>query len=613
MLQQQNRSKNSCSSNSNSNSSSDSSSTSTSNSSSSSNSTSNCRRNSSSGNSSNSSSSHGNLAVTLQKAHLWFGRPAAAAAEPSSSGSSSLKSQPRQWATGKPKEQQQATLTAVATAAATRARAAREPQHQESSSSKGAAAARAAAATAAKEDRLLLRQQQQQQGQLERLQQAQELNAAAGAAAAAAHSFDCKGGINVFEFSLESFAPNHSRGGLRLSRLMGEYAPVALLLLLLLLLVMVMLTSLLLPVSLRLRELRQPGGPPRGLPPPGAPPDVVFCGSSSGTGRWGCGSSNSSSSCYCCCCMKKARLRRVMLFSICHFARKAGTAQKPLKSCDFQQQQQRLEDVGPRPAAPAAAASERFGPSELQLHTSLASMAEARQLKCRRPGCGGSFDPSDNKEDSCRHHREAWDWDSFMKLQGESSSNSSSKSSSNSSSKRSSNSGSRNRRQIEEHLQQSSLHQGLLLLQIHFLLFQQQRQQQRQRQQQQQQNIAEALRRLGYNFVGRTHAATGAQQQEQLQRQSSNHNRSSSSSNSSSSSSDCVLGYHPGEPTFRNGCKSWSCCGGKALEWEEFLKLPPCKQGMRLLNLPPLASAAAAAYVFFVGSAVVEHAIEGLA
>lgn len=40
-----------------------------------------------------------------------------------------------------------------------------------------------------------------------------------------------------------------------------------------------------------------------------------------------------------------------------------------------------------------------------------------------------------------------------------------------------------------------------------------------------------------------------------------------------------VLRYHPGVPNFRDGCKSWSCCGAKAYDWEEFLALPTCTTG----------------------------------
>ncbi|KAJ6145022.1 hypothetical protein N7470_008917 [Penicillium chermesinum] len=38
----------------------------------------------------------------------------------------------------------------------------------------------------------------------------------------------------------------------------------------------------------------------------------------------------------------------------------------------------------------------------------------------------------------------------------------------------------------------------------------------------------------------------------------------------------CV--HHPGEPVFHEGSKGWSCCKRRVLEFDEFLKIPGCKE-----------------------------------
>lgn len=42
----------------------------------------------------------------------------------------------------------------------------------------------------------------------------------------------------------------------------------------------------------------------------------------------------------------------------------------------------------------------------------------------------------------------------------------------------------------------------------------------------------------------------------------------------------CV--YHPGAPVFHEGSKGWSCCRRRVLEFDEFLKIPGCKEGKHL-------------------------------
>lgn len=40
--------------------------------------------------------------------------------------------------------------------------------------------------------------------------------------------------------------------------------------------------------------------------------------------------------------------------------------------------------------------------------------------------------------------------------------------------------------------------------------------------------------------------------------------------------------YHPGQPIFHEGSKGWSCCKRRVLEFDEFLKIPGCKEGKHL-------------------------------
>ncbi|BDD59469.1 Integrin beta-1-binding protein 2 [Monascus purpureus] len=43
----------------------------------------------------------------------------------------------------------------------------------------------------------------------------------------------------------------------------------------------------------------------------------------------------------------------------------------------------------------------------------------------------------------------------------------------------------------------------------------------------------------------------------------------------------CV--HHPGQPIFHEGSKGWSCCKRRVLEFDEFLKIPGCKEKKRHL------------------------------
>ncbi|KAK9469100.1 hypothetical protein V1512DRAFT_258593 [Lipomyces arxii] len=46
----------------------------------------------------------------------------------------------------------------------------------------------------------------------------------------------------------------------------------------------------------------------------------------------------------------------------------------------------------------------------------------------------------------------------------------------------------------------------------------------------------------------------------------------------------CV--YHPGTAIFHDASKGWSCCKKRVLEFDEFLKIPGCKNGKHLYVLP---------------------------
>ena len=42
--------------------------------------------------------------------------------------------------------------------------------------------------------------------------------------------------------------------------------------------------------------------------------------------------------------------------------------------------------------------------------------------------------------------------------------------------------------------------------------------------------------------------------------------------------------YHAGKPMFHDGKKSWTCCKGEALDWDEFMKIPPCMTGKHTIK-----------------------------
>ncbi|KAM3145842.1 hypothetical protein pb186bvf_002137 [Paramecium bursaria] len=42
---------------------------------------------------------------------------------------------------------------------------------------------------------------------------------------------------------------------------------------------------------------------------------------------------------------------------------------------------------------------------------------------------------------------------------------------------------------------------------------------------------------------------------------------------------DQVCNHHPGEPIFHDLKKYWTCCKVEKYDWDEFMKLPTCKQG----------------------------------
>jgi len=46
----------------------------------------------------------------------------------------------------------------------------------------------------------------------------------------------------------------------------------------------------------------------------------------------------------------------------------------------------------------------------------------------------------------------------------------------------------------------------------------------------------------------------------------------------SSRKEECI--YHPGVPIFHETLKKWSCCGGKAMEFDVFLSIEGCKNGL---------------------------------
>ncbi|KAI9313777.1 chord-domain-containing protein [Dichotomocladium elegans] len=46
--------------------------------------------------------------------------------------------------------------------------------------------------------------------------------------------------------------------------------------------------------------------------------------------------------------------------------------------------------------------------------------------------------------------------------------------------------------------------------------------------------------------------------------------------------SEAVCVHHPGAPIFHEGSKGWSCCKRRVLEFDEFLKIPGCKEGKHL-------------------------------
>jgi hypothetical protein len=41
---------------------------------------------------------------------------------------------------------------------------------------------------------------------------------------------------------------------------------------------------------------------------------------------------------------------------------------------------------------------------------------------------------------------------------------------------------------------------------------------------------------------------------------------------------ECI--YHPGVPIFHETLKSWSCCNNRAVDFDQFLEIPGCKQGL---------------------------------
>ena len=41
--------------------------------------------------------------------------------------------------------------------------------------------------------------------------------------------------------------------------------------------------------------------------------------------------------------------------------------------------------------------------------------------------------------------------------------------------------------------------------------------------------------------------------------------------------------HHPGQPVFHEGSKGWSCCKRRVLEFDEFLRIPGCKEKTRHL------------------------------
>lgn len=41
--------------------------------------------------------------------------------------------------------------------------------------------------------------------------------------------------------------------------------------------------------------------------------------------------------------------------------------------------------------------------------------------------------------------------------------------------------------------------------------------------------------------------------------------------------------HHPGQPIFHEGSKGWSCCKRRVLEFDEFMKIPGCKEKTRHL------------------------------
>lgn len=47
--------------------------------------------------------------------------------------------------------------------------------------------------------------------------------------------------------------------------------------------------------------------------------------------------------------------------------------------------------------------------------------------------------------------------------------------------------------------------------------------------------------------------------------------------------SEEVCVHHPGQPIFHEGSKGWSCCKRRVLEFDEFLKIPGCKEKKRHL------------------------------
>ncbi|KAI8873924.1 chord-domain-containing protein [Ramicandelaber brevisporus] len=58
-----------------------------------------------------------------------------------------------------------------------------------------------------------------------------------------------------------------------------------------------------------------------------------------------------------------------------------------------------------------------------------------------------------------------------------------------------------------------------------------------------------------------------------------------------SGSSECL--FHPGEPIFHEGSKSYSCCKRKVLEFDEFLKIKGCQKGNHLFVGNPKKAASA--------------------